>query len=186
MTAVNTNVTALTGQLTQGLQALGNLGVAIPGVTGGGTTAAANTTAPGTQTTAEVVQLVGVNTAGQQIAVIKDNAQGLYRLAQPTGRDEKLTVVDGASTKTLLFDASGKNVRNFEVADRATVKVDLDRRQGIATGINNLSRVIAGRQERLKALTEALAQDSNENGNTNQVDIQRLVQSSRSPSTCRT
>jgi hypothetical protein len=175
MANVNPTVANLQGQLTAGLNQLASLGVNVNG--GGGAPAAGATTAAARQQARpDIEQLTGITARGQQIAVIKDNVQGLYRLAAGTNQDEKVTVQDGASIKTLLFDGSGKNVRYYEVADRDTVKVDLDRRQGIATGITNLSKVVAGRQERLKALTEALAQDSNENGNTNQVDIQRLVQ----------
>jgi hypothetical protein len=188
MTAGATNnVAALSNQVGAALSQLGNLGVAIPGVTGGGGTAAATganaaAATANTQTTATVKTLQGVNMQGAATPVLKDEAKSEYRLATPTGKAEKVTVRETneqgqvVSEKTLLFDAQGNNVRNFEIADRQTIKVDLDRRQGIATGINNLSRVIAGRQERLKSLTEALAQDSNENGSTNQVDIQRLVQ----------
>lgn len=182
-TGANT-VANLQNQLTAGLAQLNNLGINVNGG-GAANTGAANAAAnANAQTAATIQQLTGQSARGQQVAVIKDNAQGTYRLAAPTGQSEKVVVAEvnpengqlTGATKTLLFDASGKNVRNFEVADRATMRVDLDRRQGIATGINNLTRVIAGRQERLKSLTEALAQDSNENGSTNQVDIQRLVQ----------
>jgi hypothetical protein len=115
---------------------------------------------------------LGLNTtsvAGRQVSVIK-SSDG-YKLQPPSGQDEIVKV----ENKMLRFDGKGKNLTNFDVADRESVAVDLDRRQGIATGISNLSRVIAGRQERLKNLSEALAQDSNETGATNQVDIQRLV-----------
>ncbi len=135
----------------------------------GGTGAAANAAS----TTNAGIQMVQAPTArGTQVTVTKDPTTGKYSLTPPTGLDEKV-LVDG---KNLLFDAKGVNVRNFEVVARQPIKVDLDQRVGIASGISNLSRIVAQRQERLKGLQEALAQDSNESGNTNQLDIQLLVQ----------
>lgn len=110
-----------------------------------------------------------VSISGRPIVIVKSDDK--YQLQTPTGMDEAV-VLDG---KPLRFDSKGVHVRNFELEDRKPTSVELDRRQGIAAGIGNLSKVIAGRQERLKALSEALAKDANELGSTNQVDIQRLV-----------
>jgi hypothetical protein len=193
-----TDIAGLTASLNQGLGQLGALGV---NVAGGGAAAAAGAapaanaaaatpavtpgvTYPGLLTPTGVQNEVqaqailnggaflGLNTtsiAGRQVSVLK-TSDG-YKLQPPSGQDEIVKV----ENKMLRFDGKGKNLTNFDVADRESVAVDLDRRQGIATGISNLSRVVAGRQERLKNLSEALAQDSNETGATNQVDIQRLV-----------
>ena len=106
---------------------------------------------------------------GNQVQVVK--ASNGFTLSPPTGRDE-IVQVDG---RMLRFDASGRNLNNFQVAERDGVPVEFDRRQGIAAGIGNLSRVVAARQERLKNLSEALAQDAQETGSTNQLDIQRLM-----------
>lgn len=191
MASVNNQIASIQGALSQ----LGSLGV---NLTGGGAVGAANGTtgatpatgatgAAGTTTAAananRTQQLIGQNAQGQQIAVIKNVAGGSYTLAAPTGREEKVVVpevddngVATGQTRTLLFDATGRHLRNFEAADRKTVRVTLDARQGIATGINNLSQIVAGRQERLKTLSDALAQDASETGTTNQIDLQRLVQ----------
>ena len=199
MTAVNNQIASLGGQLSQGLAALGNMGFNLGGATGGGgtttaatgtTTAAAGTdaapgsivsgllTAQGVTDPVKAQELLGkgvrlgfatTSMGGRQVTVVKDSKG--YSLEPGSGADE-LVQVEG---RVLRFDGAGRNLTNFEVADRQGVAVDLDRRQGIASGISNLSRVIAGRQERLKNLSEALAQDANESGSTNQVDIQRLV-----------
>ena len=46
------------------------------------------------------------------------------------GKDEKVIVNDGGSQKTLLFDGTGKNVRNFEVADNQLVLTPVDASEG--------------------------------------------------------
>lgn len=149
------------------------------GITGGGTAGTPGAAAvPGAvastaSTTNAQIQAVQAPTArGTTVTVVKDPSTSKYSLVPATGLEEKV-LVDG---KQLLFDARGINVRNFEVVARQPIKVDLDQRVGIASGISNLSRIVAQRQERLKAMTEAMAQDSNETGSTNQVDIQQLVQ----------
>jgi hypothetical protein len=176
---------AATAGLPQVLNTLAGMGVntqaLLGGVAGGGAAATPGAGAAATpgaaanaaSTTNAGIQMVQAPTArGTQVTVTKDPTTGKYSLTPPTGLDEKV-LVDG---KNLLFDAKGVNVRNFEVVARQPIKVDLDQRVGIASGISNLSRIVAQRQERLKGLQEALAQDSNESGNTNQLDIQQLVQ----------
>lgn len=192
-----TDIAGLTASLNQGLGQLGALGVNVGG--GGAAAPAAGTNAAGAANTPAVapgatypgiltptgvtndvqaqailnagafLSMATTSIAGRQVNVLK-TSDG-YKLQPPSGQDEIVKV----ENKMLRFDGKGKNLTNFDVADRESVAVDLDRRQGIATGISNLSRVVAGRQERLKNLSEALAQDSNETGATNQVDIQRLV-----------
>lgn len=173
----NNNVAALTAQanaLAGQLQGAGvNVAPLMAGITGGGAAApAANATGAASTTTAGLQQVQATTARGTTVTVVKDPSTGRYSLVPPTRLDEKV-MVDG---KVLLFDGNGANVRNFEVAARQPIKVDLDQRVGIASGISNLSRIVAQRQERLKTLQEALAQDSNETGGTNQLDIQQLVQ----------
>lgn len=170
---------AATPQLSQVLGQLQGMGVNTAALLGGGGAATTPGAAvPGAavnaaSTTNAGIQAVQAPTArGTTVTVTKDPSTGKYSLTPPTGLDEKV-LVDG---KNLLFDAKGVNVRNFEVVARQPIKVELDQRVGIASGISNLSRIVAQRQERLKTLQEALAQDSNESGNTNQLDIQQLVQ----------
>ncbi|MCB0878646.1 MAG: hypothetical protein KDC46_06655 [Thermoleophilia bacterium] len=110
-----------------------------------------------------------VSFGGSQVQVVKSTTG--YALVPGTGKDE-IVQVDG---RMLRFDGDGRNLNNFQVAERQGVPVEFDRRQGIAAGIGNLSRVVAARQERLKNLSEALAQDAQETGTTNQLDVQRLV-----------
>lgn len=170
---------AATPQLSQVLGQLQGMGVNTAALLGGGAAApatgaaATGAVANTASTTNAQIQSVQAPTArGTTVTVVKDATTGKYSIVPPTGLDEKV-LVDG---KQLLFDGKGVNVRNFEVVARQPIKVELDQRVGIASGISNLSRIVAQRQERLKGLQEALAQDSNESGNTNQLDIQQLVQ----------
>lgn len=181
MAAVNgNNVAALMAQAAQAQQTL----AALTGQPAAGTPGIATSPQNGVATTATaagggadpasalrpqsgIVQAVSIS--GRPITIVKTDDK--YQLQTPTGMDEAV-VLDG---KPIRFDSKGVHVRNFELEDRKPTSVELDRRQGIAAGIGNLSKVIAGRQERLKALSEALAKDANELGSTNQVDIQRLV-----------
>ena len=175
---VGTNpIAALTAQAqTLGAQAGVNVGPALASLTGGGATpGAAGTPAlnAASTTTAPLTQAAGVTLDGRPVVVVKDPTNGKYALTPATGKDEQVTLSDG---KKMLFDREGKVVRNFEIAARQPIRVELDQRVGIASGISNLSRIVAQRQERLKSLQEAMAQDSNETGGTNQIDIQQLVQ----------
>lgn len=187
MAAVNNALVGLQGQLGQALGQAAALGINVNALTGGGQPGApgiATTPQAGVATTATATgggadpaaalrpqsgTVVATSISGRQITIVK--ADDKYHLNPPTGMDEAI-VLDG---KPLRFDSKGVHVRNFEIEDRKPTSVELDRRQGIAAGIGNLSKVIAGRQERLKSLSEALAKDANELGSTNQVDIQRLV-----------
>jgi hypothetical protein len=116
------------------------------------------------------LSLTTTSVGGSAVTVLK-NKDG-FKLQPATGRRE-VVMVEG---KQIRFDEQGTSARSFQLVQKEQIPVDLDRRQGISTGINNLSKVIAGRQERLKMLSEALAQDSSDTGSTNQLDIQQLVQ----------
>lgn len=118
----------------------------------------------------QVLSLTTTSVGGSPVTVLK--TKDGFRLQTPTGKNE-LVRVEG---KQIRFDPQGTSARSFQLVQKEQIPVDLDRRQGISTGINNLSKVIAGRQERLKMLSEALAQDSSDTGSTNQLDIQQLVQ----------
>lgn len=157
----------------------------LAGITGGGgatgatgTPAAGATGTPAAGAQAPAAPQPGITARGVSVQITSEG--GKPRLVAPTGMDEKVELVNaqtGAKTgQIMLFNGAGVQVRNFELVARQPIKVDLDQRVGIASGISNLSRIVAQRQERLKGLQEALAQDSNETGNTNQLDIQQLVQ----------
>ncbi len=176
---------AATPQLSQVLGQLQGMGVNTAALLGGGAAAPAAGAAPavGAQAAAATGTPAqpqpGVTARGASVQVVQD-ANGKVRLAAPTGLDEKVTLLNPATGQptgqVLLFNQAGTQVRNFEIVARQPITVQLDQRVGIASGISNLSRIVAQRQERLKGLQEALAQDSNETGNTNQLDIQQLVQ----------
>lgn len=172
--ALQAQAAQLLGQLGGGAALGGGAGAAAPGAQG----AAGAAGAQGQQQAA--VPQAGVTARGVAVQIVADPQTGKPKLATPTGLDEKVELLNpqtGARTgQVMLFNAAGAQVRNFEIAARQPIKVDLDQRVGIASGISNLSRIVAQRQERLKSLQEALAQDSNETGNTNQLDIQQLVQ----------
>jgi hypothetical protein len=150
---------------------------AVPGVITPGLLGATPTTDPAILKKADEIlsnngtlSLTTTSVGGSPVTVLK--TKDGFKLQAPTGRNE-LVQVEG---KQIRFDAQGVSARSFQLVQKEQIPVDLDRRQGISTGINNLSKVIAGRQERLKLLSEALAQDSSDTGSTNQLDIQQLVQ----------
>ncbi len=166
----NNQVAALMAQV-QSL--MGQAGVAGGGAAAGApgttpaTTAAANTAST---TTAGIVSVQAQTLRGTTVTVTKDLSNGKYKLTPNTGLDERVTV-DG---KSLLFDGNGEQVTNYQIASRQPIKVELDRRVGISSGISNLSRIVSQRQERIKQLQEALAQDSNETNAVDQLNLQHI------------
>lgn len=62
----------------------------------------------------------------------------------------------------------------FQDIDKEQINIALDPNGGLATGLANLSRLFAGRQERVNRLSKALAIDANKNGQLNGVDVQKL------------
>jgi hypothetical protein len=162
------SLTAVLQQLVASLQAL----VAALGgapIAGGGPVAPAGGPGGG------VVQLVGVSGDGRQVPVIKDSAQGMYRLATPTGQNETLTVNEAGHLRQLHFDATGRNVRAFELADRRQIEVQRTPGddQGMAL-IGLLDRIVQARETRSTDLKRAFDQDANDSGVANQLDAQRL------------
>lgn len=131
------------------------LGVTIPGAAAGGgaTTAATTTPAAGTGTTA---------TPGTQ------GAQA--RQIPATGKPE-IRLLDG---KTAYFNAQGQEITAFQYTESHQFKINLDYREGIATGLANLSRIFGARQERVRLLSNALANDANTTGSFNPVDLQKM------------
>lgn len=185
MTGINTTSTASLGALAGQVQALMSNPQVAAALGGGG--AAANPTAPAAGANAaapaagQLAETTGRTNTGQIVKIVKDPTTQKATLVPRTGKPETVSVLDanGQPTgTTLLFGANGVETRNFEVAAKTAIfQPVLDRRDGIASGITNLSRVVAARHERLKALQDALAQDANANGGSaNQMDLQQLVQ----------
>ncbi len=143
------------------------------GVAGGGAAAPAPQPVGAVTAGGGVTGPVSTTTQGTNVPVtLTPDASGLWIMTPPTGRNEAVLV----NGKLIRFDATGKQTRLFALTQAERTVVDLDAKEGIATGINNLSKLVAARQERTKKLSDALAADANENGNINQVDIQQLMQ----------
>lgn len=173
-------VAALGQQLAQGLQALQGMGMPIPGVTGGGTTpqpgAQAGTPANGTpQASGLPAGPVGTfpTASGKQVVVSRDQ-QGKLSIGR-TGSPEVVNV-PGPGGGTKYFDGNGIEITSFQFTESHTFKINLDYREGIATGLANLSRIFGARQERVRLLTNALANDANATGSFNPVDLQKMAQ----------
>lgn len=181
---VGNNQAATLNQL-QGM--LGNLqgmananGVALGGggttpATGAAATPAAGAAgaagATGAAGTAAAAGPVGTFTTnnGRQVTVNRD-ANGQMTLAAPTGTVEVVNI-DG---KSVRFSATGKQTTAFELTESLQFKINLDNRDGIATGLANLSRIFGARQERVRMLSNALADDANDTGSFNPVDLQKM------------
>ncbi|MCW2923610.1 MAG: hypothetical protein JWM98_1014 [Thermoleophilia bacterium] len=182
--ANNANVTALKAQVEAALadaKAKGldttSLQAQYNQIIGAGPT----TPTPGTTGTPAVAPGTPQIIAGKTVEGAAINVQLLndkYTLPQPTGKLEVVSLVNPETKQStiLRFDAAGNQTRSFEIADKQFTKVTLDHRAGIASGISNLSSLIAGRQERIKNLSDALTSDANDTGSINQVDLQRLTQ----------
>lgn len=161
-TPANNQVSALTGQLGGLFSQLQGMGVQIPGVTGGGATPAAGTgAAAGTTPTAN---------AGGQV----NGQPGTF--IPGTGKPE---IRQGADGKTRYYAAApvGTNapeITAFQYTESHQFKINLDYREGIATGLANLSRIFGARQERVRLLSNALANDANTSGSFNPVDLQKM------------
>ena len=158
------NVAALGQQLSTGLAALSNMGVAIPGVTGGG---------GATNTAGAQPQGNGNTPAGAT------NANGVPNPTSipGTGRPEIRVGQDG---KTRYYAAApvgstAQEITAFQYTESHQFKIQLDYREGIATGLANLSRIFGARQERVRLLTNALANDANTTGSFNPVDLQKMA-----------
>ena len=178
-----TNVAALGQQLQNGLAQLQGMGLNLGNIAGGGATPqpGAQGTTPGAGAGATNATAGGgtslpagpVGTfptgSGKQVLVSRDDKGSLF--IQPTGAYE----IANVQGKTVRFDAkTGKAIRAFELTDGLQFKSPLDYRDGIATGLANLSRIFGARQERVRLLSNALADDANETGSFNPVDLQKM------------
>jgi hypothetical protein len=160
-TGANNQVAGLMNTLGQGLQQLQAMGLN-PNAAGGG--GAAAPAAGGTPAAG------GQAAAGAQAGV-----------AQPTfipgtGKPE---IRVGADGKTRYYAAApvGTNapeITAFQYTESHQFKINLDYREGIATGLANLSRIFGARQERVRLLSNALANDANNTGSFNPVDLQKM------------
>ncbi|MCW2961463.1 MAG: hypothetical protein JWM25_499 [Thermoleophilia bacterium] len=162
MTAINGNAAPLGGAdlaatIAQAQQLMGTLGIA-----GGGATAAAP--AAGAQ---------GATAAAGTAAATGTSAP----LTVPgTGQAQALNI-QGVGTKYFAAAPVGtpaKEITAYQYAEKnVSFKVDLDYREGIAAGLSNLGNIFSARQERIRLLSNALANDAN-NGTINAADMARL------------
>lgn len=161
-----TNVAALGQQLQNGLAQLQGMGLNLGNIAGGGGT--------------------GQPAAGGQAAATPGTpgaggAGAAGGVAQPTfipgtGKPE---IRVGADGKTRYYAAApvGTNapeITAFQYTESHQFKINLDYREGIATGLANLSRIFGARQERVRLLSNALANDANNTGSFNPVDLQKM------------
>lgn len=183
------NVAALTGQLQQGLAALSSMGMNLNGAAGGGGTATTPGAVPGAPAPGTGAPGAGgvpgaaasnlppgpVGTfqtaSGKAVAVSRDQ-QGKLAIAR-TGSPEVVSI-PGPGGGTKYFDANGAETTAFQFTEGHTFKINLDYREGIATGLANLSRIFGARQERVRLLSNALANDANATGSFNPVDLQKM------------
>lgn len=106
---------------------------------------------------------------------------GANGIAQPTfipgtGKPE---IRQGADGKTRYYAAApvgqqAPEITAFQYTESHQFKINLDYREGIATGLANLSRIFGARQERVRLLSNALANDANNTGSFNPVDLQKM------------
>lgn len=171
MSAVNNQVAALQAQAAQAQQRLASL-------TGGGGTAA-GTAAAGTAATAAAAAPTADNnvpgvlgsfpsSTGAMVTVTRDSAGQLS--ISPTGRSEVVKV----GGKTVRFDPTGKKTTAFKQMLGYQFQVNLDNREGTAAGLSNLSKMFAAGQERVKLLSNAIADDAAESGSFDPSDMQML------------
>lgn len=163
-TPASANVAALSGQLQQGLTALSNLGLNPNAATGGGGAGAA----PQAGAQANATALPGAVAANLQGDQQPMKVPG-------TGAVQKLYIGD----KWKYFEAApvgkeAKEITAFQYIDAHKFSIKLDYKDGLATGLANLSRVFGARQERVRQLSEALGQDASQNGAFSPVDMQKL------------
>ena len=151
-TVANNQVANLQGQVSAALNQLSSLGVNVAG--GGGTTPAA-----GANANAAAGANAGAGANGQLTATIP--ATGKPEIRQINGQ-------------TKYFDAGGHEITAFQYTESHSFKINLDYREGIATGLANLSRIFGARQERVRLLSNALANDANATGSFNPVDLQKM------------
>lgn len=155
-TPATNNVAALTGQLGPLLGQLQGMGVQIPGVTGGG----GATAQPGAAAAAPGAAATGA-----------PGGQGAQARQIPATGKPEIRLIDG---KTAYFNAQGQEITAFQYTESHQFKINLDYREGIATGLANLSRIFGARQERVRLLSNALANDANNTGSFNPVDLQKM------------
>lgn len=161
-TGANNQVAGLMNTLGQGLQSLQAMGLNVNG--GGGTAAPgapqAGAPAPG----------------GQQPGAGAANGIAQPTFIPGTGKPE---IRVGADGKTRYYAAApvgqqAPEITAFQYTESHQFKINLDYREGIATGLANLSRIFGARQERVRLLSNALANDANNTGSFNPVDLQKM------------
>ena len=153
---------------------------------GGGTTPAA----PGTATAPTAGATPTTPAAAPEVASATNSVPGTFGpFPAKSGRSVMVTRDAGGKLsipatggteavamggKTVRFGPDGKNITAFQQIESYTFKVNLDHREGIATGLANLSRIFGARQERVKLLSNALADDANDSGTFDPVDLQKM------------
>ncbi|MCW2974189.1 MAG: hypothetical protein JWN72_2462 [Thermoleophilia bacterium] len=153
----------------------------------------AGTVAPGNQVAglqqqlaaglAQVNALTGTTTGGGTAAAPAAGAGGA---AAPAATEQKASIpgtgkaeirIIGGVTKYFPAVAVGQTateITAFQYTDAQQFKINLDYKDGIATGLANLSRIFGARQERVRLLSNALANDANTTGSFNPVDLQKM------------
>ncbi|MCW2957007.1 MAG: hypothetical protein JWO69_1876 [Thermoleophilia bacterium] len=160
MAAVNGNAAALSslqaiaGQV-QGIAAAAGLG----NVAGGGT-------APQTGAAANPSAAAGTAAATGTAAPMTIPGTGKAEVRNINGVTKYFAAANvGTPAKEITaYQYAEKNI-NFVV--------DLDYREGISAGLSNLGNIFSARQERIRLLSNALANDAN-NGTINAADMARL------------
>lgn len=165
-TPANNTVAGLGSQLQQGLAALNNLGFNLNGAAGGGGTGAA----PQAGAQANNGTTPAAGTTGNP------SGTGAPPMQVPgTGKPQILQI--GGQTKYFAAAPVGQmatEITAFQYTESHQFKINLDYREGIATGLANLSRIFGARQERVRLLSNALANDANNTGAFNPVDLQKM------------
>jgi hypothetical protein len=152
-TATGTSVASLASQAQSAIASLGSLGINLNGAAGGGATTA-----------------TGAVPAGAGAA-----PEGQKATAVATGKPQIIN--QGGTIKYFPAGTPGQTVQEitaFQYTDAQQFKINLDYKDGIATGLANLSRIFGARQERVRLLSNALANDANTTGSFNPVDLQKM------------
>jgi len=134
-------------------------------VAGSGATPAANAPAPVTGAA-----------AGGDAAKAKAHIPATGKVEMRVVNGETKYFDSGVDPATGAMRANGlaDEITAFQFTESHKFKVTLDYREGIATGLSNLAKIFGARQERVRLLSNALANDANTTGSFNPVDLQQM------------
>jgi hypothetical protein len=162
-----TNVASLQNQLAAAVAAANSL-------TGGGGTAAATTPGAATTPAANAAAPAAAGAAGGTNLTARIPATGKYETREIGGRTRYFDDGIDPNTNQRRADGNAYEITAFQYTEAHSFKIKLDYREGIATGLANLSRIFGARQERVRLLSNALANDANSTGAFNPVDLQKM------------